>query len=169
MIRKEINQFNTDIFKEFNNKWALLTAGDLEDRNSMTVSWGFMGTLWNKNVVAVFVRPTRHTFDLMEKYPRFTLSFLDEKYKPQMTFMGRNSGRDCDKYKETGLTPIYDNDSFVSYIKESKYVMKCKTLYADFLKPDFFKDKELLNHYNDDYHKVYIAEVTSLLIDENEI
>lgn len=37
-----------DIFTKFNNQWALLTAGDETNFNTMTISWGGMGTLWNK-------------------------------------------------------------------------------------------------------------------------
>ena len=33
-------EFTTDIFSQFDKKWALLTAGDKENFNTMTVSWG---------------------------------------------------------------------------------------------------------------------------------
>ena len=35
----------------------------------MTVSWGSMGMIWNKPFIQVVVRPQRHTFEFMEKYP----------------------------------------------------------------------------------------------------
>lgn len=171
MKRENMLEFETKIFKEFNKNWALLTAGDMDQRNSMTVSWGFMGTLWNKNCVIVFVRPQRHTFKLIEESAYFTLSFMGEEYKKEMAFMGRNSGRDIDKYKETGLIPVYDGDTFSSYIKDSKFVLKCKTIYSDYLKEDKFIDQSLLSHYDvdlKDYHKFYIAEVVSLLVPEDE-
>ena len=44
--------FNTDIFEQFDKKWALLTAGAENSFNTMTISWGGMGTLWNKPVVS---------------------------------------------------------------------------------------------------------------------
>lgn len=168
MIRKDLKDFNTNIFKEFPS-CALLTAGDINNRNTMTISWGFMGTIWNKSVVAVFVRPTRHTFKQMEESDRFTLSFMPDDFNKEVAYMGSHSGANENKYEKTGLIPVYDNDSFVSYIKGAKYVMKCKKLYADFLKPECFIDKDLLKHYNidlKDYHKVYIAEITSLLVSE---
>ena len=171
MIRKELHNFDTKIFEEFHKNWALLTAGDLNTRNSMTISWGFMGTLWNKPCVIVYVRPTRHTYHLMEENDCFTLSFMDEKYKNEMRFMGTNSGRDYDKFKETGLIPVYEGDSKVSYIKDARFVMKCKTIYSDFIKPELFKEQHLNNQYDEDlqdYHKFYIAEVTSILVEEDE-
>ena len=41
--------------------WALLTAGGETGFNPMTVSWGNMGVMWNKNIVTVYVRPQRYT------------------------------------------------------------------------------------------------------------
>ena len=38
-------EFTTDIFSQFDKKWALLTAGDKENFNTMTVSWGGLGTI----------------------------------------------------------------------------------------------------------------------------
>ena len=45
-----------DIFEQFDKKWALLTAGTKEKFNSMTISWGGMGTLWGKPIVTTYVR-----------------------------------------------------------------------------------------------------------------
>ena len=42
--------FTTDIFEQFDKKWALLTAGTMEKFNTMTISWGGLGTLWGKPV-----------------------------------------------------------------------------------------------------------------------
>lgn len=49
-------KFNTEIFDQFDKKWALLTAGKIDNFNSMTISWGGLGTLWNKPVATVYVR-----------------------------------------------------------------------------------------------------------------
>ena len=53
--------FTTNIFEQFDKKWALLTAGNSEDFNTMTISWGGMGTIWNKPVATVYVRTSRLT------------------------------------------------------------------------------------------------------------
>ena len=42
-------------FEVFDKDWALLTAGEKGGFNSMTVSWGGFGTLWNKPVATVYV------------------------------------------------------------------------------------------------------------------
>ena len=66
-----MQSLNVDIFKVYNADWALLTAGSLSDFNTMTISWGGMGTLWNKSVATVYVRPCRHTYGYMEENEYF--------------------------------------------------------------------------------------------------
>ena len=53
----EIKDFN---FSEKIGNGALLTATSSKGEiNTMTVSWGSAGVLWNKEVCTVFVRPQR--------------------------------------------------------------------------------------------------------------
>lgn len=68
-------ELTTDIFSLFDKKWALLTAGDRASFNSMTVSWGGLGTLWGKSVATVYVRTSRFTHEFMDREGFFTLSF----------------------------------------------------------------------------------------------
>lgn len=37
--------YTTHPFTKFDKDWALLTAGTMNDFNSMTISWGGMGTM----------------------------------------------------------------------------------------------------------------------------
>lgn len=99
---------------------------------------GVYGNSLGEKGYLCFVRPTRYTFNLMEESERFTLSFMDESYKGAMKIMGTKSGRDTDKYKESGFVPVYDTDSGVSYIKNANVVFKCKKLYADFLRKNAY-------------------------------
>ena len=60
-------QFITDIFAQFDKKWAQLCAGNKERHNTMTISWGGMGTLWGKPVVTVYVKLCRYTYGFMNE------------------------------------------------------------------------------------------------------
>ena len=42
-------------FEKFGSEWALLTAGDSRGVNTMTVSWGCLGVLWNRDGATVYV------------------------------------------------------------------------------------------------------------------
>ena len=84
-----------------------------------------------------------------------TICFVGkEEYKNALMFCGRNSGRDCDKAKETGLTPM-EIDGSMSF-EESEMVVVCKKLFSQDIDPAGFIDKSLDNkNYPDkDYHKM---------------
>ena len=74
-------EFNTNIFDQYDKKWALLTAGDKDKFNTMTISWGGLGTLWNKPVATVYVRTSRYTNEFMKDNDYFTVSFYPEECK----------------------------------------------------------------------------------------
>jgi hypothetical protein len=56
MIHGDLDKFNVNPFEIYNKGNVLVTAGDLEHRNSMTNSWGCLGTLFNKKVAIIFVK-----------------------------------------------------------------------------------------------------------------
>lgn len=157
---KELDGFNT--FSQIGEKWMLITAGNKEKFNTMTASWGMMGILWNKDVATAFVRPQRYTFEFLEKNDYYTLSFFESKYKKQLSYCGRNSGRNVDKIKETGLTSIFDEQA--PYFKEASTVFICKKIYGQFISPEGFIDVDLDKNYeNKDYHKMYVGEIIKCL------
>ena len=61
-LKKEINikELSGNFVKMISEDWALLTAGENDCFNTMTVSWGGIGELWGKDVCFVFVRPQRY-------------------------------------------------------------------------------------------------------------
>lgn len=94
-----------DPFTKFEKDWALLTAGTAEHFNSMTIGWGSLGTVWNKDVLTVYVRPDRYTWEFLRDNDHFTVAFFPERCRGALTLMGRASGRDGDKVAAAGLTP----------------------------------------------------------------
>ncbi len=168
MFKKELKDFNMNVFNELKDSWALITAGGVDDFTCMTVSWGGFGYLFNKNVCYLVVRPTRNTYKYLENNERFTLSFFEDKYKDALSICGSVSGIDCNKYEKANLTPVYDIDNNIYYAKEAKYVFKLKKIsYQDF-DPQNFLDSSLEKHYPlKDYHRMYIAEITTLLVAED--
>ena len=54
------------------NQWALVTAGDKDGFNPMTVSWGAVGELWAQDMATIYIRPQRYTVKYLdEKAPYF--------------------------------------------------------------------------------------------------
>lgn len=152
-------------FKLIGSDWGLVTAGSAERFNTMTVSWGGVGILWNKPVAFTFIRPQRYTFEFLEEGAFFTLSFFDEQYRRALSLCGTKSGRNVDKVAETGLTPAFTEDG-VPFFEEARLVLVCKKQYAQFLNEESVLDSALLKHYEgegDGYHKLYISEIVEVL------
>ena len=152
---------NENVFDLLDHKWMLITAGTTDHFNTMTASWGGLGVLWNKSIVTIFIRPQRYTYKFVEENPSFTISFFDKKYKPALNFCGSKSGRDFDKVKETGLTPVITPKGNISF-QEAYLTIDCTKLYTDDLKPDNFIDKGIIDktYPTKDFHRFYIGEIT---------
>ena len=155
---------NENVFKIIGSEGFLLTAGDKNRYNTMTAGWGGFGILWNKSVCTVYVRKSRYTFEFIERFDHFTLSFFSEKYKGVLEFCGNNSGRNVDKISQSGLTPIFGEDGLVYYC-EAKLVIKCRKIYFQDLEPENIKDKKVLKEFypTGDYHRIYIGEIIQCL------
>ncbi len=152
-----------NVFSITDDEWMLVTAGDRTGFNTMTASWGGLGILWFKNVSFIFVRPGRYTYEFMEKHDTYTLSFLGDEHRDILTYCGKMSGRNVDKVKETGLTPVFDKNSV--YFNQSRMVMVCRKLYHQDIDPKNFLDPAIHDAYpNKDYHRMYVGEITDLLM-----
>ena len=145
-------------FELISKDWMLITSGDEQGFNTMTASWGGLGVLWHKNVATVYIRPQRYTYEFVEKNDLLTLSFFGEEYRSALTLCGSKSGRDCDKAKEAGLTPLFVDGT--TAFSEANLILVCKKLYFDDLEPKQFLDSEIEKNYAaKDYHRMYILEI----------
>lgn len=158
----DIKKLQTRPFSTFNDDWALVTSGPVDKHNSMTISWGEMGTLWNKNVVTIFVKPCRYTYKFMEENEYFVVSFFDERYKNALKIMGSKSGRDVNKDDESGLTPMKYGQ--VTTYLEAKMTIICKKIYSNDLVLENIPEAERKKHYEiDKPHRMYIGEVVKII------
>lgn len=120
------------VFEMFRNNWAVVSAGDVQNFNGCTVSWGSIGTMWTRpessgSVVTVYLHPARHTTKFFQENDKFTVSFFPEECKPALAYMGSHSGRNEDKAANAGLTPV-DMNGTVGYA-EAEMTLVCKKLY----------------------------------------
>ena len=163
---KEISakDLNGNLIERIADEWMLITAGDKNDYNMMTASWGYMGELWGSDSVCVFVRPTRHTLKFLNEKDYFTLSFYGDN-KQIHSVCGKLSGRDVNKTELANLTPVFDEAA--PYFEEANTVIICKKQYADKLSEEKFTDKEPLNKwYDNDLHYFFIGKIEKVLIKE---
>ena len=159
---KNIMNFETDIFTQFDKKWALLTAGNKDKFNTMTISWGGLGTLWNKPVATVYVRTSRYTYEFMEDNDYFTISFYPEEYKKTLGVLGAKSGRDMDKMNESGLTAKEIDNSMT--FDEAEVTLVCRKLFKQELDKANMPEKIAEVVYgNDAPHVMFIGEVVDII------
>ncbi len=116
-----------DPFTKFEKDWALLTAGTEDHFNSMTIGWGALGTVWNKDVLTVYVRPDRYTWQFLKDSDTFTVAFFPERCRKALTIMGTLSGRDGDKVAAAGLTPRFLPQGIT--FEEAAETFVCRKIY----------------------------------------
>ena len=171
-IRPE--ELSGNVFRLIGHDWMLVTSADDgeglvcgKDYNTMTASWGGMGILWGGPVAFVFIRPQRHTFGFTEKNERMTLSFFGEESRAVLNYCGTKSGRDVDKAKECGLTPVADTNGHgrAVWFDEAKIVFKVRKLYAEPIKAEAVCDPDARAVYPlDDFHTAYVCAVEEILV-----
>jgi len=153
----------SDVFETIGKDWLLIGAGDEKGHNEMTASWGMLGELWGKHVAAVFIRPQRYTWELVKESDTLVLQVLPEELHGLHAVFGNESGRDVDKTKKTGLTPVYEDG--YTYFREAKTVIVLKKIYVDRLKEESFLTGEVpASCYPEkDYHYVVVGEIKKVM------
>lgn len=157
--------FNVNAFDKFDKQWALVTAKTDDGFNTMTVSWGGLGTLWSKPVATVYIKPVRYTYKFMEASEYFTVSFFPPKYKDALLLLGTKSGRDGDKVALAKLTPKEIGHGVT--FEQASAVLVCKKIYWQDLTLDNMP-ADVIEHYyeTEQPHRMYVGEVVEIIEDK---
>lgn len=166
-----VSQLNINPITAISDGWMLLTAGcESRGYNTMTCSWGHIGSIWghggNAATAVCYVRPQRYTKEFVDREYLYTLCFFPEEYKKALGYLGSHSGRDEDKVKKVGMTPVF-GDGF-TYFAEASMVLVCRKLYRAPLVEEGFLDKTVLeaNYPQRDLHDLYIGRIEKILVNE---
>lgn len=132
---------------------VLVTCGSsIEKSNFLTVAW--TGTLCTDPAMCyISVRPSRYSYDIIKETMEFTINLTTEDMAHAVDWAGVKSGRDYDKWKETGLTPVKGSSVSCPYILQSPLAIECRV-------------KEIVRLGS---HDMFIAEVLNVLADEKFI
>ena len=151
--------------KIWSHSWPLLTSGDYTsgDFNTMTVGWGGLGVMWNKPMAMVVVRPSRYTYEFMERYETFTLSVLPETHREALRICGSKSGRDINKIKLAGLTPIRSSAIKAPGFDEAELLIECRKTSTIPFQAEQFLDPDIMTHYPEgDLHLMTFGEIIAI-------
>lgn len=161
----DITDVRENVVELLSQSWGLVTAGDKNGCNTMTVSWGAIGELWGKDCATVYIRPQRYTREFMDSNDYFSLSFYPDDMKKQIHGVcGSKSGRDVDKAQECGITPCFDENA--PYFEEARMVLICKKMAVGKFSPEEFVDDTICEKWypQNDFHYIYYGEIEKVLI-----
>ncbi len=149
------------------DEWMLITAGSRETGyNTMTASWGQLGSLWGRLTSLIFIRPQRYTKEFVDREERYTLSFFPLEYKEKLAYLGSHSGRDEDKVAKMELTPAFGDGC--TWFEEANLVLVCRKLYRAPIVPEGFVYPAIIEeHYpRRDFHDLYVGEILKVLVED---
>ena len=154
---------------------VLLTTRDGEKVNTMVIGWGTLGVNWVKPVFAAYVRESRYTRELLDRNPEFTVNVPMGDFDPKVIALcGTKSGRDLDKLREAGLTPVPGETVSVPALKEFPLTLECRVIYRQAQEPDLLGEEVKKRLYPADaagardYHITYYGEILSAYLLEEE-
>ena len=101
-----------------------VTDGKGQD-DIITVAW--TGTICtNPPMAYISVRPERFSYHMIKETGEFVINLTTEELAAATDYCGVRSGRDVDKFKETGLTREKADIVKAPMIKESPVNIECK-------------------------------------------
>jgi flavin reductase (DIM6/NTAB) family NADH-FMN oxidoreductase RutF len=162
-------ELNQNPFVAIGSEWMLIAAEKGGKTNAMTASWGGVGIMWGKPAAFVFIRQTRYTKEFVDAVDHFTLNFFGGKFKKELGYFGRVSGRDEDKIAKTGMNvstvenvPVFD---------DATTVLVCRKMFTQKIDEAGFIDRKVLEQNyeigsSESMHSIYIAEIEKVLVKE---
>ena len=83
---------------------------------------------FNPMMYAISIGKTSYSLELIKKSKVFVVNFMSKDYEKQVLFCGRHSGRDFDKFAQTGLIKEEAEKINCPRIKETLGFLECKVL-----------------------------------------
>jgi len=137
----------------------LVSIDRLGKPNIMTIGWLLLGRSYHGNPIAVVaVRPARYSFKLLDEVEEFVIAVPTPELEKAVAFCGEKSGRDVDKFKETGLTPIPSVHVRLPSIKECTVNIECR-IYNKVRPPHHILTSEHRKKPIPQQHTIYFAGV----------
>jgi flavin reductase (DIM6/NTAB) family NADH-FMN oxidoreductase RutF len=116
--------------RKYPERTVLVVSVDRDGKpNIITLGWN-MPTSVRPPMVAISIGNSRYSHKLISESGEFVLAFPSEGMEDAVLFCGTHSGRDVDKFKATGLTPVKAKYVKPPLIGEATVNMECKVVNA---------------------------------------
>ena len=152
-----------DLVRDLAQPGLLLVVPDTKHpANVMTIGWATFGRVWGQPMCVVLVRPSRYTFDPLNRTGVFTINRMPPGFEDAVERCGTVSGRDVDKIAEQGWTLDTAVTQPTPYIQEAALHIECETVFTTKVTPEL-TSKLLADCYpQSDFHTIYFGLVTGV-------
>ncbi len=142
-----------------NGAFLTVKTGDLI--NTMTIGWALIGYIWQRNILMVAVRNSRHTFSIIEEALDFTVTVPSSDMKDAIMFCGSKSGREVDKFKACNLIQAAAQQTVSPILQMPGIHLECRICFKAPMNPACL-DQALDDLYPaKDYHTLYFGEIAA--------
>ena len=107
--------------------WVVGTYGKEGKPNVATIAWGGI-CCSDPPCVAISLRKATYSYGNIVERKAFTVNVPSEKYVREADYFGTVSGRNVDKFTESGLTSVKSELVDAPYVKEFPIVLECKLI-----------------------------------------
>jgi flavin reductase (DIM6/NTAB) family NADH-FMN oxidoreductase RutF len=163
------NELSKEMFEQL-KKGAFITTKVEEKVNTMTIAWGGINVIWNRNVFTAYVRYTRDTYKMLENGVAFTISVpLKKNLNDELVYCGSKSGRDYDKIKECNLKLAKGRSVDVPVLADCELHYECKVIYKQAMEPGLIPTEIKDRFYKqNNYHVMYYGEIVDSYLIKGE-
>lgn len=108
---------------------ALITCADEEGNpNVLTLGETFNISIARPVILGIAIRKSRYSHGLISKSREYVVNLPTEDIREQVWFCGQTSGRDVDKFVESGLTPLPASVVQAPLIAECPVNIECRVI-----------------------------------------
>jgi flavin reductase (DIM6/NTAB) family NADH-FMN oxidoreductase RutF len=107
---------------------VLVTSGNLKNPNVMTFSWQTPINISNPPLILLVIHRVRYSYELIKQNNELVINIPGEDLLEQTHYVGRYSGKDRDKFKEAGLTPVPSKMVEPPLIDECSGHLECRVV-----------------------------------------
>ena len=131
---------------------ALITSADKDGRpNVLTLGETFNISIARPVILGIAIRKSRYSHALISRTREFVVNLPTQAIAEQVWFCGRTSGRDVDKFQQTGLTPIPASVVKAPLIAECPVNVECRVFGIQVIGDhDLFLGEAVAQHVNAD-------------------
>lgn len=131
---------------------VMVSCGEGDEANIITIAWtGIINS--DPPMTYISVRKSRYSHRLISQSGEFVINLTTEPLAFATDYCGVKSGREINKFKETGLTPVKGQAVSCPMIEESPVNLECKV-------------KEVHSYPS---HDMFVAEIVAMNVDEEII